>query len=212
MLTIGVAIPCYKPHYHFLNRMIASIVGQTHKPDQVVVSCSSWDYDGAQNFTTGGVSVTIVYAQRRILQAENRNVAASLLDTDIISFIDADDLMLPRRLEYVVRMFEETKCDGVVHDYQYVKHGSNTPFEKEGEYMPSRDPIVKDPVHVGCNAAGEHTIHHAHVSITRDVFSRFQYPTEEQFYRIEDSVYVATLVQSGMVIRHLRNKLSQYFY
>ena len=211
MPTIGIAIPCYKPHHHFLTRLINSIVAQTRRPDQVVISCSSWDHDGRQEFDAGGIPVTIVYAKRRIVQAENRNIAASLLNTDILSFIDADDIMHPRRTEYILRTFQETQCDGVVHNYQHVKHESPVPFETEDAYVCVDEPVIKNPTHLGC-IVGNHALHHAHLSIMRNVFARFQYPIEEQFYRIEDAVYLGTLVQNGLTIRYLQNKLSQYFY
>jgi hypothetical protein len=210
-MTIGIAIPCYKPHHHLLNALFDSIAEQTHRPDKVVVSCSSWDYDGTRDLMIGDIPVTIVYAQRHIVQAENRNIAARLLGTDIISFIDADDRMHPRRLEYVLRAFQETECDGVVHNYQRVKHGSATPYGPEDEYICASGHVLKNPTALGCIVAEDKDIHHAHVSVTRDVFSRFQYPVGGHFYRIEDAVYLGTLVENGLAIRYLDNKLSQYF-
>jgi hypothetical protein len=209
-MTIGVAIPCYKPHHHFLNQMFDSIAAQTRRPDRVVVSCSSWDYDGTRELMVRDIPVTIVYAARRIVQAENRNIAAGLLGTDIITFIDADDLMHPRRLEYIVRAFEETGCDGVVHNYEWVAHGEHVPYESEDQFACDEHLVTKHPVGVGGMTHGDLPLHHAHVSVTRGVFSRFRYPTEEQYYRMEDSVYVATLLQNGVAIRYLRNKLSHY--
>lgn len=210
MPTIGVAIPCYKPHHHFLNRMIDSIVGQTRKPDQVVVSCSSWDYDGTREFNAAGVPIKIVYARRRIVQAENRNIAASLLNTDIISFIDADDSMHPKRLEYILHAFEEKRCDGIVHNYQRVNRGSTAPYEVEDEFLCENEPIRKNPDALGCLTRADGHIHHAHLSIRRDVLSRFRYPIEERYYRIEDAVYLTMLVDNGLTILYLHNKLSQY--
>jgi hypothetical protein len=211
-MTIGVAIPCYRPHHSFLNRLFDSIAAQTRRPDRVVVSCSSWSSDDVRNLMVHDIPVTIVYARRRILQAENRNIAARLLGTRILTFIDADDIMHPRRLEYVLRAFQETNCDGVVHNYQYVDHSAPVPYETEDEYRCDEHLVKKDPAGVGCMIEGNHPLHHAQLSITRNVFSRFQYPTEEQYYRMEDSVYLATLVQNGVAIRYLHNKLSQYFH
>lgn len=212
MSTIGIAIPCYEPHHNLLYRLFDSIAAQTRKPDRIVVSCSSWKIDTRKEHVYNGIPITIVYAKRNIVQAENRNIAARLLNTDIISFIDADDVMHPRRLEYILRGFQETKCDAIVHNYQHVHRSTQTPYEAEDELVFSPYPIVKNPDQPGCMSAGDVPFHHAHISVTRGVFARFQYPIEHRYYRIEDSVYVATLFANEVDIRHIANKLSQYMY
>jgi hypothetical protein len=211
MTTIGVAVPCYQPHHHYLNRLIDNMIGQTRRPDYVVISCSSWTSDKRKDMVCGGIPITILYWKRRIVQAENRNIAAAALGTDIITFIDADDLMHPRRLEFILEAFQKTNCDVIVHGYQNIKYGKNEPFEEEPELKLTDDVIVKNPTQPGCMTQhGDKPFHHAHIGITKKTFSRFQYPIEERYYRMEDSVYLATLVQNGMNIRHLDNKLSQY--
>lgn len=211
MATIGIAIPCYEPHHHLLYGLFDSIAAQTRKPDRIVVSCSSWKIDKRKDHVYNGIPITILYAKRRIVQAENRNIAARLLNTDIISFIDADDLMHPKRLEFILAGFEKAGCDVIVHSYQNSKYSRTIPFEEETEVRLTDDVIVKSPSQPGCMFEnGEQPFHHAHIGITREAFSKFQYPIEQRYYRIEDSVYLATLLQNGMKIRYLDNKLSQY--
>ena len=211
--TIGVAIPCYKPHHHLLYRLIDSIADQTHKPNKIVVSCSSWDTDTIKEHVHREIPVTVVYSKRRIVQAENRNIAARMLGTDIVTFIDADDLMNPRRIEFLLQAFEKTGCDCIVHDFQYIPHGTYVPHENETEIKISEDIVVKNPTQPGCmTSPNNKSFHHAHLAVTKEVFARFQYPVEEQYYRIEDSVYLATLLRTGVKICYLENKLSQYMY
>lgn len=210
MPTIGVAIPCYKPHHSHLYRLIDSIAGQTHRPDKVVVSCSSWDIDATKHHIYDGIPITIVYSKRVIFQAENRNIAAGLLATDLISFIDADDVMHPRRLEYVLRAFQEASCDAVVHNYQYIS--APEPYTNEDEFSFCRSKVMKNPTHLGCITEGEEALHHAHVTVTKDVFAKFQYPIDPGYYRIEDAVYLGWLVEQGVNVRYISNKLSQYFH
>ena len=187
------------------------MIGQSRRPDYVVISCSSWTSDEIKNMICGGIPITILYWKRRIVQAENRNIAAASLGTDIITFIDADDLMHPRRLEFILEAFQKTHCDVIVHGYQNIKYGKNEPFEEEPELKLTDDVIVKNPTQPGCMTENrDKPFHHAHIGITKEAFSRFQYPIEERYYRMEDSVYLATLVQNGMNIRYLDNKLSQY--
>jgi glycosyltransferase involved in cell wall biosynthesis len=187
------------------------MIQQTRKPDRVVISCSSWNNDTRKEIVCSGIPVTVLYWKRTIVQAENRNIAAQELGTDIISFIDADDLMHPRRLEFILEAFERVQCDVIVHSYQDAKYGRILPFEEESELKLTDDVLVKKPTRPGCMFEnGQQPFHHAHIGITKKAFSRFQYPIEEQYYRIEDAVYLATLLQNGVRIRYLDNKLSQY--
>lgn len=211
--TIGVAIPCYKPHHSYLYRLFDSIIAQTHKPDRVVVSCSSWDTNTSREHMYHGIPITVIYSRRRIVQAENRNIAASLLGTDLITFIDADDLMHPRRLEFIVEGFARSNCECIVHDYQYIKQGDSVSYASEDEPRLTDDVFIKNPRQHGCIIHPvEKPFHHAHVTVSRDVYAKLQFPTQEQYYRIEDSVYLATLLAHGIRIRYLENKLSQYMY
>lgn len=213
MPTIGVAIPCYEPHHYYINGLIDNAIAQTRKPDRVVISCSSWHEDSRRNMVCGGIPITILYWKRRIVQAENRNIAARELGTDIITFLDADDLMHPRRIEYILRAFEEAKCDVIVHDFNWVKEGDHTSFQDEPVMKLTNYVIVKKPDQVGCMIEdGSQPFHHAHLGITKEAFSKIQFPIEEIFYRIEDSVYLGMLLENQMKIRHLANKLSQYTY
>ena len=213
MPTIGLAVPCYEPHHNYINGLVDNVIAQTRRPDRVIISCSSWHEDSRREMICGGIPITILYWKRPIVQAENRNIAARELGTDIITFLDADDLMHPRRLEYMLRAFEESKCDVIVHDYQWIKEGSNIPFADEPVMNLTDHVIVKKPYEVGCMLEdGSQPFHHAHLGITREAFSKIQFPMQERFYRIEDSVYMEMLLKGQMKIRHLANKLSQYTY
>lgn len=214
-MSIGVAIPCYEPHHRYLPALLESIANQTHKPDRVVISCSSWPYDGRVDTCYKGIPLTMLYWSRLVIQAENRNLAAAELETDYISFFDADDLMHPRRIEFVLEAFERSSCDVIVHDYQYVRRLSQQPFIEYDALDLTNHTVVKNPNQPGCMLeTGEECqpFHHAHLTVHKSVFSKFQYPIDMYYYRCEDSVYLATLLHNEMKIRHVGNKLSQYMY
>ena len=130
---IGVAIPCYSRHAHLLGSLFENIYMSTVKPVQIVVSCSSWDKDEIVTGQYKDIPIMIKYSKRRINQAENRNIAAGLLDTELISFIDADDLMHPQRLEYIVKAFQQSSFDVIYHDYEgKLDDQYNDPFGEVG--------------------------------------------------------------------------------
>ncbi len=214
-MSIGVAIPCYEPHHTYLPALLESISKQTRRPDRIVISCSSWPYDGRVDTSYKDIPLTILYWSRTVIQAENRNIAASELQTDYISLFDADDLMHPRRIEFVLEAFERSNCDVIVHDYQYTKRRSGETFINYDRLDLTDHIIIKNPNQPGCMLeTGEESqpFHHAHLTVHKSVFSRFQYPTDMYYYRCEDSVYLATLLYNQFRIRHVGNKLSQYMY
>lgn len=215
MASIGIAIPCYEPHHVYIRQVLDSIANQTQKPNKVVISCSSWPYDGRVDTEYKGIPLTILYWARRIVQAENRNLAASELNTDYISFFDADDLMHPRRIEYILKAFDEAKCDVIVHDYQYTMRNSDDPFIEYDALDITQRIVIKNPIQPGCMLDDENQyqpFHHAHLTVKKYVFDMIRYPEDDCYYRVEDSVYLAMLLGTGFCIRHVGNKLSQYMY
>ena len=116
MPTIGVAVPCYHGHVNILKNLLDSIEKQTRKPDMVVVSCSGVNdtpyYQEQYSFP-----LKIIANPNKMNTATNRNIAAKMLDTDIISYIDADDQMHFQRLEIIEKAFVENDIDLFLHNY-----------------------------------------------------------------------------------------------
>ena len=104
-MKIGVAIPAYIGHINRLFELLDSIEKQTRLPDKVVVSCSSTRE--FNNNKTYSFPLQIIVTEERQNAAQNRNIAASnLMDMDFITFIDADDIMHPQRVEVLLKVFE----------------------------------------------------------------------------------------------------------
>lgn len=214
-MSFGIAVPCHKPYYGFIPMLLRSICEQTIRPNHIVISCSSWVQDMRQDFTMNGINVTILFWERIIFQAENRNIAARELNTDYIGFFDVDDIMHPHRVEYILRAFKDSNCDAVCHNFQTVRSNHYiTPFPNNIEYSLFDRPIVKSPYTYGVIVEGDledkHPLHHAHVTLRKEVFDKFQYNEDASHYRIEDSTFLGTLANNNISIRYLDSILSQY--
>lgn len=117
--TVGVAIPCFKGHIQYLNRLFDSIQSQTVLPNMVVVSCSS-SYEDELNKEFDGSSYSfpfkIIIINEYRNPAQNRNESSRALDTDVISYFDADDIMHPQRIECIRQCFTQiTHCKIMFH-------------------------------------------------------------------------------------------------
>jgi len=204
MRTIGVAIPCYIYHLQKLKILLDSIQAQTLKPTHVVVSCSSTLPDNKdvndirEKYTD--FKLDVITTKERKNASENRNIASRHLHTDIISYMDADDIMHPQRLEYILQAFQQTDCQIVLHSY--TNRIINTCVYPHIIYHYGK--LASAPCRCAVHIDDYRLpIHHGHSSILKTVFDRVQYREESSFNRIpgvqgsggcEDSVFCSDVL------------------
>ena len=119
MKSIGIAICAFYGHILPLKKALESIEGQTKKPDMVIVSCSSCEQKDIP-YTPQMYSFPLMIITHRDKKnaAQNRNFAAELLQTDIICFFDADDIMHPQRIEIIHNCFMTYDIKLFLHNTQ----------------------------------------------------------------------------------------------
>ena len=187
-MRIGVAIPCFIKHTHKCHELLESINQQTRLPDQVVVSCSS---SKPEDFPHRDYKfpLQIITTEAKQNTGQNRNAAAKLLDTDIITFIDADDLMHPQRLE-IIEKAVEGGADIVLHNFFHGKE-CEQPFPVITDYQIQTD--ILDKCHTGCikfkNNNPDARIHHAQPSVPRHIFEKVQFPEDPAYELKADCVF-----------------------
>jgi hypothetical protein len=211
MVSFGVAIPTYINHGHLMQSLLENIAGSTVKPDMISVSCSSVSVDQTTELVVDSVPVVLQYTSAVLNPSQNRNKAASLLKTDLISFIDGDDLAHPLRNEYVRDAFlENPSVDAVYHGYTCV-HPSHrsSPFEPLSPPDLVLGQTVPNSIGMGILVGSNH-IHHAHCTVRKSVFDSFKFDEHPMFKYSEDSVYAHTLASHGVNIGYLANPLSRY--
>jgi glycosyltransferase involved in cell wall biosynthesis len=211
-MRIGVAIPCYKYHIPVLKRCLDSIEKQTIKPDEVVVSCSSCKDSDIPIYNYSFPLRILTFVERKNA-AQNRNIAAANLDTDIISFFDCDDQMHPQRLEAIKEAFGSINpCDIVLHSFM-LDQEVNEPFEKIEKFSMQPDCLIKSPS--GC-AVYKHNwserLHHSQVSVSRFIFSRFKFKEDPSNERREDALFCGDVLNMPNCQNvYVFNKLSKYY-
>jgi glycosyltransferase involved in cell wall biosynthesis len=196
-LTIGVAIPCYKGHIGPLFALLQSIEKQTRKPDAVVVSCSSSvAADCPYLDHSFSFPLEILFHPETMNAAQNRNCAAKALTTDIISFMDADDVMHPQRLEIVEYCFQ-------THPVQIFLHGYEVDASKPFLSYESPYQIDVNRLYISYGAVTHYdfrfsietkTLHNSQPSVLRTVFQRIQFDESPHNFGREDSVFCTTVV------------------
>ena len=214
-MKIGLAIPCYYGHIQRLYDLLESIEKQTILPDKVVVSSSStivFKYNKEYNFP-----LEVIVTEDKQNASKNRNIAASKLnDMDYITFIDADDIMHPQRIEFLLKGFQTYDSDIILHNYfEWTKGTIESFFHNFEEIKIRTDTLIQGwsgcITHINGYSDRVDKIHHGQVTVKREVFEQVQFPEEREFETKEDCVFCYR-VFSLPNIKHsyIQNELSYY--
>ena len=211
--TLGIAIPTYDKHMSYLKDLLDLISESTVLPEQVSISASSFkgNEPEMENYPFEVIFTTTKETKNA---AQNRNIAGSKLTTDIISFIDGDDLPHIKRNEVIVQYFQENTLP-LVHDYFTQNRHSN-----EILYVKDIMTILKVDVgvinHIPKNSIQPMakkkilSFHNAHISLLKNDFNIFKYDESLESARKEDTLYCKQLVENGINISFTPTKLSVY--
>ena len=209
-MSIGVAIPCYCGHIKNLENLLDSIENQTVKPTKVVVSCSSTK----EKFETKQYSfpLEILIHSEYKNASQNRNIATGKLnDMKHITFIDADDIMHPQRIEILLKTFEDTDCDIILHNY----YENIEQFNRIENVNIRINQIIR--YSSGCGVTHidykfkDDNIHHSQSSVKTKIMELVKYPEEKEYVGKEDSVFCNRVLRLNDIKNvYIQNKLSYY--
>jgi hypothetical protein len=207
-MSIGIAIPACKSYIHYLESLLRNISEQTIIPDEIAISISDIDIYKPKN--DYGLNLIIKSFPESKNGAQNRNIAANLLNTDVISFFDCDDLMHPQRTEFLLHSFKDDNVEAVVHDYETEKYIFDNlignPYNQPNLEFNVINTIYEDLLYPS-DVTKNKRFHNAHVSVRRKIFDILKY--DEHFWA-PDSLFNKEIVKHGYNISLLKNKLSFY--
>jgi hypothetical protein len=192
-MRIGVAIPCYKGHIAPLKGLLDSIALQTRLPDDVFISCSSSvPSDFPYRDTDFTFPFRVLTHDIKQTAAQNRNIAGAHLDTDIITFFDADDQMHPQRLEIIEDCFTKHDSMILVHNFE----SSGNPFSTYTEFPYLLNQLERCPwgstVLKGRPAGLQ--VHNGQASIRREVFDTIRFNESSACLTKEDTVFCTDVI------------------
>ena len=111
MLTADIVIPCVPQHVRLLPECVACMVQQTVLPDSIFIALSNTSPSAGQELETtlrhqaSFDRIHVLSTTETMLAGPNRNRGADACTSDIVCFVDADDLTLPTKLERVLHVF-----------------------------------------------------------------------------------------------------------
>lgn len=209
--TIGVAIPMAGHHSKYLDNLLTLISHSEILPDEVSISISS---SSNLEFDINHLPFKVIITQTSLFQnaAQNRNTAARKLNTDIISFFDADDFPHIKRLSYIKKAFSEgsSVC---VHNYlQGSQKNFEFPYSEIGEIKFHYNSINTKGVNSltpVCNYCHQN-YQCGHLSIKKEIFKRYKFNESRLYHAKEDAEYATRLVINKIFISYIENNLSFY--
>ncbi len=201
--TIGIAIPCYIGHIDKLKVLLKCIEDQTVLPAKVVVSCSSTRSDDLDiNESDYCYPLTVITHEQKLNAAQNRNIAASHLDTDIISFFDADDIMHIQRNQCIIDGFN-THLDAVAFIHGFIINSETLEMEIYNIFTNFYKDIfyIKDAIEV---IPGQQLLprlfnkldiglHAGHCSIKKSVFREIKWNETRHICGFEDITFIVDI-------------------
>lgn len=206
-ITVDVCIAAIERDLHngCLQKSLESIRRQTFLPKAVILVVSNTNRSSSdiQNELThflGPVQLKVKVHRARLMQSEGRNVATSYTTSDLVSFMDADDFSHPQRLEIITREFSRhKKLRMCLHEY--VTGTAETASWFARKFSLSELRRVKGTRYL-CKAElmSRHQphldllVHHAHVTVRKEVFTRHLFDETAAAYRIEDSLFVRDII------------------
>ena len=189
-----VAIPCAAKHVPYLNEAVKSVATQTMRPAMIAVYVSG--VFACPRPPTYGVPLRISCSAKPEGAGPARNLAVALCDNrqQFISFLDADDVMLPYGLQRMVQLMMENNASVGLHDY--IRKDEPTLVRNHNEMVgqfQQRVPPLSLPTHLG------------HVTVRRQALIPLRHTPGK-----EDSMFVLDLFNRNATFVHTIEPLTRY--
>lgn len=182
-----MSIPCAHNHIPFLNESLQSVMRQSYPVDRISVCVSGTVrcpvYHG----------INIKCFSRRMYAGECRNIAASFCNEEFVSFLDADDVMMPYAIERMVSLMRNDNASVGLHDYLRNNEKILSGLQLEPFYKNNLPPLSKDA-------------HFGHITVRRDRMIA----QNKNMQRGQDSQFALELMKRGEKFVYTPEKLTVY--
>lgn len=207
MRNISLAIIAYNQDYHLIYSLLNEFSKQTMAPSEIVFYCSGIPYltDIPENIIISNTSVPIytIFNKKRTIQAVARNVCAKISSSDIIIFFDIDDIPHPKKLEITNNIFSQNKIDFLLHNYNTninFTDSLDTKLSFDLKLNPSNTNLICE----------NFPIHHAHIAVKKEVFTKIQFNESIEYYRKEDGKFCQDLLNNNYIGCYYHGALVYY--
>lgn len=212
---VCLVLPSTNRHAKHLGDVVTSIRKQTLQPKEIIIAMSEADERVCQSWKQKISEMTDLNIQldcvpQKANAAENRNRGAMKCKSNIISFMDCDDVMRDDRLQTIVSKMDEYSADALLHTYimnDECSGGSGKTYKSdEMRSIHKSQNARQGPIHLELDPPP----HHGHISVRKHVFSDLKQDESELYRRSEDAEYVRRLIDHGRDLIFVDECLSDY--
>lgn len=219
-------IPLVGQHVRFMNRLLANISSSTVPLHEVIVVASGLTRELGAHLTlicSRFPNLPIKVVSGPLAPAgTNRNIGIRSSTGNWVTFLDADDLYLPNRLERLLFAANHYDAAAVGHDYATFRNSLMGRLKlallgmggsRQSSNIPSAKQIKSDDfvTSTGNGSTNITTVrlHHAHILVKRDVFTKLLFSDTPD--RNEDGIFLRDLIQLGRTFFRVDEALSIYY-
>lgn len=206
MPNISVCIPCIEKHVSFLPLCLDSIVAQTYQPYEVVVVVSNIQHmdqtiEKLREYKKKYVALNIIFLPTVDTRyaGENRNAAVQMASGEIVTMMDADDVMHKDRL-YILNEFFTKYPDGIGVLHYFLENLYPLNDENYKSLVFSPDLVEKYKF--------SKLLHFGHATYKRILFDEFQYSNRPRGQDVEFVHYLLHKYINNMYV--YKENLSYY--
>jgi glycosyltransferase involved in cell wall biosynthesis len=187
MEKVTLCITCYRSDIHFLDECLGYVKSQTVQPDEILIVANTIDDDSRLRQKAKEEGFTLFTTSESKLPGWGRNIGLLLAKHDVVSFCDVDDEMLPRKIEFIKKVFNKD-MDALIHNYHYKSKGDDDDFNLYTEEITEIDSS-------STNVQTKNRIpaHHGHMTCRKEIFKTHKY--REDLVRGEDGTFCQELVK-----------------
>jgi glycosyltransferase involved in cell wall biosynthesis len=219
-------IPLVGPHVRFMRRLLSNVSSSTAPFYEIVVVASGLTFELSSRLNRicaefPNLPIKVVSAPLAPA-GTNRNIGIENSDGNWVTFLDADDLYLPNRVDRLITAAIHYGAAAVGHDYStfrsplvgslklsfsQVRGAGKTAAIPTATAIDSRDFVT--------SADGASTnvttlrLHHAHILVRRDVFTHLRFSNTPG--RNEDGIFLRGLIEQGKKFIRVDERLSIYY-
>ena len=120
---ISIVIPCIPRDIKYLDRLMESIKNQSYNPYEIILALSGTNSTLDINKLNDSLiekfnlPIKFSYTKKMCNASTNRNRGGKMCSGDIITFMDADDVMYPDKLLYINTYFNKYNPKLFLHSY-----------------------------------------------------------------------------------------------
>ena len=228
-INISIVIPCHPPHIKYLDNTFQDILKQTVLPLEVILAISGINIDLAKTlenkftelFKDTSCKFKIVHTDKKQYAGTNRNMGGNIANGQYIMFIDADDILHPRKVEITTHYLNLYNPNILLHgyvknarpdflktcifDYDHVKVTPNDIIYRDTFGNPPKK--SKKIWHLTINPKNIFTIAHGYATVKKTIFNKYKYTNVSYG---EDSLFVREILWKYGGVIHINIPLIIY--